>query len=219
MPHDLEYPERNGVADWASLYRARGTEAEPHRPVFTGDVFDKIKVQGIEETKNKSIMVVQHPCALRTNGVDLQQRLTVAEVRTHSLIAAEDWVKHVSKMPLPELIPTVTSGKRNQAAFLDEIYLASPDNLFSLSRQALRPGRWLTTNAERGEWPASLSGRCSPTLAGGWRPNDEPYAVRPGAVAPSVSLTWSSPPVGPRTGQPHVPVSPHKASPHCPGST
>jgi len=32
-------------------------------------------------------------------------------------------------MPLPELIPTVTSGRRHQAAFFDELYLVAPDDL------------------------------------------------------------------------------------------
>lgn len=129
MPHNLEFPNAEGVADWDALYRARGDEVEAHRPIFTGDVFAKVEVQSLRETKTKSIMILAHPCALRTNGVDLQPRLMVAEVRTHPLIPAEAWTKHMSKMPLPELIPTVTSGKRHQAAFFDELYLVAPDDL------------------------------------------------------------------------------------------
>src|SRR4051812_22852388 len=100
-----------------------------HRPIFTGDVFDKVEVQSIGTTKRKPVVVLQHPCALRTNGVDLHPRLLVAELRTHPLIPIEDWSRHISKMPLPELVPTATSGKRHQATFFEEIYLLSPEQL------------------------------------------------------------------------------------------
>lgn len=129
MAHDLEYPGAAGVPDWDSLYRARGDEVVRQRPIFTGDVFEKVSVQGLGQTRTKSIIVLQHPCALRSNGVDLQPRLMVAEVRQHPVIPAEDWTGHVSKMPLPDLNPSVTSGKRHQAAFFDEPYLVGPDDL------------------------------------------------------------------------------------------
>lgn len=129
MAHDLEYPGANGVPDWDSLYRARGDEVVRHRPVFTGDVFVKITVQSVGEAKVKDAIVLQHPCALRSNGVDLHSRLVVAELRKHPVIPVDDWIGHVGKMPLPELIPTVTSGKRSQAAFFDELYLVGPDDL------------------------------------------------------------------------------------------
>ncbi len=129
MAHDLEYPGIEGVPDWDTLYRARGDEVVRHRPVFTGDVFDKITVQSLGETRIKKIIVLQHPCALRTNGVDLQPRLLVAEVRSHNVIPAEDWTGHVAKMPLPELVPSLASAKRHQAAFFDAPYLVGPDAL------------------------------------------------------------------------------------------
>jgi hypothetical protein len=133
---NLEYPNAGGVEDWDSLYRARGDEVQTHRPVFTGDVFLKVRVQGIGQTKTKSIMIIQHPCALRTDGVNLHPRLPAAEVRTHPLISAEDWTKHISKMPLPELVPTAESGKRHQAAFFDELYLVDPEELDPAKRAA-----------------------------------------------------------------------------------
>lgn len=43
---------------------------------------------------------------------------------------------HVSKMPLPDLMPSVDSGRRHQAAFLDELYLVSPDDLAAENRVA-----------------------------------------------------------------------------------
>lgn len=129
MAHDLEFPSTAGVPDWDSLYHARGDEVVRHRPVFTGDVFVKVTVQGLGETRIKNVIVVQHPCAFRTNGVDLQPCLFVAEVRTHKLIPAQDWTGHVAKMPLPELVPTVTSAKRHQTAFFDSLYLVGADEL------------------------------------------------------------------------------------------
>lgn len=53
----------------------------------------------------------------------------VAEVRNHRVIPVEDWTGHVSKMPLPELIPAVATGRRHQAAFFDEPYLVRPEDL------------------------------------------------------------------------------------------
>ena len=129
MAHDLEYPGAAGVPDWDSLYRARGGEVMRYRPVFTGDVFEKVTVQSLGCTRTKTVMMVQHPCALRSNGVDLQARLMVAEVRQHSVIPVEDWTGHVSKMPLPDLNPSVTTRNRHQAAFFDEPYLVGPDDL------------------------------------------------------------------------------------------
>lgn len=129
MVHDLEYPGADGVPNWGSLYRARGDEVVRHRPVFTGDVFEKVPVQGLGESKTKTVIVLQHPCALRSNGVDLHSRLMVAELRNHKVIFVEDWTGHVGKMPLPELIPALDTGRRHQAAFFDEPYLVGPDDL------------------------------------------------------------------------------------------
>ncbi|MGH3830877.1 MAG: hypothetical protein ACRDRS_10590 [Pseudonocardiaceae bacterium] len=129
MAHDLEYPGADGIPDWGSLYRARGDEVACHRPVFTGDVFEKVLVQGLGEPKTKTVIVLQHPCALRSNGVNLHPRLIVAELRNHKVIPVEAWTGHVGKMPLPELLPALETGRRHQAAFFDEPYLAGPDNL------------------------------------------------------------------------------------------
>ena len=129
MTHDLEYPGAPGAPDWSRLYRTRGEEVVHYRPIFTGDVFENVYVQSLGATKIKNVIVLQHPCALRSNGVDLHPRLMVAEVRQHKVIPMQSWSGHISKMPLPELKPTVTSGKRNPAAFFDELYLIGPDDL------------------------------------------------------------------------------------------
>ncbi len=139
------------------LYRTRGNEVVHHRPVFTGDVFERVEVQGLGSTKKKSIMVLQHPCALRTNGVDLTDRLLIAEVRTHPLIVIKAWSGHLSKIPLPDLVPTVDSGRRHQAAFFDQPYFVAPENLYLAKRIAclsqvgvnLLLQRWCITTVER----------------------------------------------------------------------
>jgi hypothetical protein len=126
---DLEYPD-----DWDSLYLARGDEVQAHRPVFTGDVYSGIEVPG--ESKNRAVMILQHPCALRSDGVTLHNRLLVAKVRPHPLIQREDWRGHIAKMPLPELIPSTDSGRRHQAAFFDELYLVAAAGLDPAKRIA-----------------------------------------------------------------------------------
>lgn len=130
MAYDLEYPGSPDAPNWDSLYRARGEEVARHRPVFTGDVFDKVNAQSLGKTKNTSVIVLQHPCALRSNGVDLVARLLVAEVRRYKPLSAQEWTTgHLSRMPLPLLHPELTTGKRDQTALFDELYLVGPDDL------------------------------------------------------------------------------------------
>jgi hypothetical protein len=129
VAHDLEYPGAASVPDWGSLYRARGDEVAHHRPIFTGDVFERVPAQGVGRTRTTSVIVLLHPCALRSNGVDLQSRLMVGEVRQHKVISVAEWTGYFNTMPLPDLNPSVTSGKRHQAAFFDELYLVGPDDL------------------------------------------------------------------------------------------
>lgn len=132
MVNDLEAPCGSDFIDWSRLYRARGVEVVGHRPYFTGDVFESVEVQNPDgSTKRKSVIIVQHPCAMRTNGVDLVAKLLVAELRNHRILSPEEWTGFIKNMPLPDLIPTVTSGRRSQAAFFDELYLVSPERLTS----------------------------------------------------------------------------------------
>lgn len=137
MAYDLEYPGFPGSPDWDGLYRARGEEVMRHRPIFTGDVFEKVDAQSLGEKKNTSVIVLQHPCALRSNGVDLVPRLLVAGVRRHRSLSAEQWTTgYLSKMPLTMLHPELTSGKQNQAALFDELYLVGPEDLDPAKRVA-----------------------------------------------------------------------------------
>lgn len=117
---DLEGPLTS-----ASLYLARGGEIQLARPVFTGDVFEDIVVT--DETGERTIkaLVLQHPCALRTDGVSLASRLLVAEVRTHHKISSRHWNGNYKIMPLPEM----TEDGEYYAAFFQEPYLVPSDSL------------------------------------------------------------------------------------------
>jgi hypothetical protein len=76
MPGGLEAPSGERP-DWSALYLARGDDVPATRPVFTGDVFDSVPVCGSPNVKmrSKRVIVIQHPCAMRLNGVDLADSL------------------------------------------------------------------------------------------------------------------------------------------------
>lgn len=96
---NLEAPGTQGQPDWAALYRALGDDIPAARPIFTGDVFE------VAESGNNApaVLVLQHPCALRTNGVDLVRRLLTAEVHPSPSIPFSEWKGRYKQMPLPAL--------------------------------------------------------------------------------------------------------------------
>ncbi|NLA28224.1 MAG: hypothetical protein GX875_01005, partial [Propionibacterium sp.] len=117
MSKDLESPYVEGVPDWDALYRARGDEVSTTRPIFTGDVFTGVQLPGSTgRTKARSVVVLQHPCSMRTNGVDLAWQVLVAEVTNRKEIDEPGWVGgHYNLMPLPDIRPDVTSQSQHQA--------------------------------------------------------------------------------------------------------
>lgn len=130
MGKDLELPYRNEKPDWDSLYRARGDEVSLARPIFTGDVFAGLRLPGrTGSVKSRSVMVVQHPCSMRADGVALSWQILVAEVSNRRLLSEPEWQGNVNLMPLPELMPDQTSQARHQAADFDALYTVSPDLL------------------------------------------------------------------------------------------
>ncbi len=122
MGADLEAPVGDPV-DWGQLYRARGDEVGPHRPCFTGDVYDGAVE---EEGGDGRVMVLQHPCAMRRNGLDLVPRLLVAHVRPHQLLRPSKWTGFTRVMPLPDLLPEESGPERHQAAFFNDLNLVAP---------------------------------------------------------------------------------------------
>lgn len=131
MARDLEAPADTRPA-WGVLYRARGMdEVAPERPYFTGDVFTNVPVAAPRsETKNKSVMVIQHPCAMRPDGVNLAESILVAEVRRFPILPPDRWNTNGKLMPLPGLLsPAVASSRANQAALFDNTFHVHPEDL------------------------------------------------------------------------------------------
>lgn len=127
MPeHKLEAPGPLNDPNWNSLYRARGDDVSISRPVFTGDVFRDTLCSSTEPEPGKTVLIMQHPCALRTNGVELVPRLLVAEVRASAPIPARDWNGRFKLMPLPEL---EGDGSAHFAAHMHEPYLVERSEL------------------------------------------------------------------------------------------
>lgn len=128
----LEGPGTRSSPNWASIYRARGDEVSEARPIFTGDVFENVSV-GFGETETKiTALLLQHPCALRTDGVNLASRLLMAEVRESPLFPFAEWKGRYKLMPMPEL-----SGETGHfAAHLQEPYLIEAKSLAQSNRIA-----------------------------------------------------------------------------------
>ena len=103
----MESPYVEGVPDWGALYRARGDEVAATRPIFTGDVFTGVELSGSTgKIKARSVLVLQHPCSMRTNGVDLAWKVLVAEVANRKELDEQSWVGgHFNLMPLPGSVP------------------------------------------------------------------------------------------------------------------
>src|ERR1700761_5954255 len=89
----LECPGSGSNApNWAQeLYLYRASDINSRRPIFTGDVFFDVEVQGVGAIEQKNVIVIQHPCALRSNGIDLTDTLMLAEVVPHRLLQPSEW--------------------------------------------------------------------------------------------------------------------------------
>lgn len=129
----MESPYVEGVPDWGALYRARGDEVAATRPIFTGDVFTGVELPGSTgKIKARSVLVLQHPCSMRTNGVDLAWKVLVVEVANRKELDEQSWVGgHFNLMPLPGLRPDIASQSQHQAANFDNLYTVAPALLTS----------------------------------------------------------------------------------------
>lgn len=122
MPRNLETPPGE-PGRWAEqLYRARGEDIPHWRPVFTGDVFAPVPVKTSSgNTADRTVMVLQHPCTMRTDGVNLATRVLVSEVRRHRALSPEEWGGFTKLMSLPDLHSDGSSGSRHQAVMFDRL--------------------------------------------------------------------------------------------------
>lgn len=124
--------------DWGALYAAVGNEVVAERPVFTGDVFEGVPVTKNGQTRQRAVMVLHHPCTIRSDGVHLNDSILVATVDRHRRFTPEEWQGNYDKMPLPAVAPHhETPGKRDRAAFFDRFYTVSPADLNSGTRIAV----------------------------------------------------------------------------------
>lgn len=131
MGKNLESPYIGGIPNWDALYRARGDEVSETRPIFTGDVFAGVNLPGSTGlVKARTIIILQHPCSMRTNGVDLAWQVLAAEVTKRKEIMESEWTNgYFNLMPLPALQPDIKSQARHQAANFDDLYLVKPELL------------------------------------------------------------------------------------------
>jgi hypothetical protein len=131
MPGELEAPN-----DWDELYLARGDEVAHERPVFTGDVYERQATARADDLElPTALLVLQHPCALRSNGVDLVARLLAAEVTPYELLPREKWTGHFKVMPLPKL-HAEDGALDHHAARFNEVLVIKPEQLASYERIA-----------------------------------------------------------------------------------
>jgi len=86
MAHSLEAPGTDEAPEFSSLFRARGDEVVAQRPIFTGDIFFDVTVEG--EGSAKNVIVLQHPCVIR-RGIELTPKLLVAEVAGSCVAAVQ----------------------------------------------------------------------------------------------------------------------------------
>lgn len=132
----MDIPGSAESPDWDSLFLYRGSEVEACRPVFTGDVYFDVEVQGVGAIEQKSVIILQHPCALRRDGIHLVDSIMVAEVLPDKFYDAENgWQGNYKIMPLPFLSPGSEGDGHHSANFLS-LFLAIPASLGSANRVA-----------------------------------------------------------------------------------
>jgi len=134
--NQMEAPGPEGAPDWDSLYLYRGDEVELGRPVFTGDVYFDVEVQGVGAIERKNVLVLQHPCALRTDGIHLTDSLMVAEVITDRFYEERDWNGNYKLMPLPYLAGEDEDNLQHHSALFTSLYLVIPASLDPAKRTA-----------------------------------------------------------------------------------
>jgi hypothetical protein len=117
----LEAPplQGDGQPNGDALWRYRAREVRDPRPVFTGDIFVGVKLNGTDGLGD--VIVLQHPCALRTDGVALIDRVLVAEVSPLRSFTASEWDGNYTLMPLPKL--RKQGEDLHNVAFFDKLHL------------------------------------------------------------------------------------------------
>ncbi|MYS10486.1 hypothetical protein GTW71_29530 [Streptomyces sp. SID6041] len=203
MTHELEAP-----ADWASLYQARGDDVNPSRPVLTGDVFRNVPTIDSAGEKKRDVLLLQHPCSLRRDGVNLVPKLLVAKVQNFRPLESEEWSGFARQMPLPDLRShEQNQRKRHFAALFDDLFIVSPEQIVQGERYAsMSPAgintllqRWVY-NSTRAVIPTSTFHECNAAVFEEVDLIEEWCDDRNGLVteleAASECVTWLREPVG-----------------------
>ncbi|CAG6392760.1 hypothetical protein NMG29_06580 [Streptomyces cocklensis] len=125
----MEKPQSPG-----ELYLARGDEVSAVRPILTGDVFADVNVCDTDgSTAGRAVMILDHPCSLRLDGTTLAPRLTVAEVQPGPI---GSWRGSYNRMFLPDLPLGTDPGEPHAAAYFDNCFQVTPQQLEAGNRLA-----------------------------------------------------------------------------------
>ncbi|MBF9073565.1 hypothetical protein [Streptacidiphilus fuscans] len=122
MSHSLEKPRNS-----SELYRARSSEeVADTRPILTGDIFGEVPALDLDGTiRRRTVMLVEHPCALRLDGVNLVPKLLTVEVEPRE--SKSSWTGNFRFMPLPDLV--VELGSSHAAAMFVQGCYVTPEQL------------------------------------------------------------------------------------------
>jgi len=113
-----------------SLYVARQPDVNINRPISTGDVFAGAAILG--HPKCDMVMIVAHPCTIRSGDGRLKAVILAARVETHPHQPLEYWRRYSPRiMPLPEL-----RDGQYYAAHLSESGVVTCDDLLRSERIA-----------------------------------------------------------------------------------
>jgi hypothetical protein len=135
---DLETPQSS-----EDLYLAYGEDVEvfDNRPAFTGDVFAL--------SPDRSVALVQHPCAMR-RGLELAPKLLTCEIKLNRGGMPSDWASgHFKRMFLPQLAGDSFTIEFEDIDVLARVELEGAKRLAILSSRGvnLLMQRWLFHNA------------------------------------------------------------------------
>jgi hypothetical protein len=84
------------------LYRARGDDVNPNRPLFTGDVLRDVAIPGCQD--GGMAIIIAHPCSFRVGDGKLAERTLASVVREEPRQGPGAWTRgFFDRMPLPDL--------------------------------------------------------------------------------------------------------------------
>ena len=87
------------------MYRSRGTDVNPQRLLFTGDVYSGGAIAGVQDSG--LAIVIEHPCTMRGTMAQLNDFVLAISVREHEPMGANGWKTRCYDLtPLPDLTGT-----------------------------------------------------------------------------------------------------------------